>query len=186
MFEACSSCGFFGLSGLGDPSSEFEPLNNAIVAASMRGGQWYKLASDWQDEVVEERNWKILIPPLWSSTLEKFWTQYAQLYRTDPNASSLTSPYGIAPSGISGAVKEFFAPTRDTAKNIQASIDAKIQTLKTAAESRVQAALKAAGQVAAKGAVEQTKKEAVNWLALWFSVLALGAAGYIAFRKRAF
>ncbi len=64
--------------------TDYERLNNAIVKASMRGGAFAKLAADWKDEVSDEQNWKIAIPPLWASTLKLYWGRYAELYGLDP------------------------------------------------------------------------------------------------------
>jgi hypothetical protein len=179
------SCRFEGFAGLGDvSSSDFEQLNNAIVKASMRGGAWYALATDWQDRVVEERNWKIAIPPLWSALMEEFWTKYGQLYRAESNKTGITNPYNVAPHGISGALRDLFAPTIDTARNVQVAAEAKLQQLKESAQARVTAALKAAGRDVAEGAADKTKEETTNWLAWAAGIAVIGGLGYVALRNQ--
>lgn len=184
MLDACG-CRFEGFAGLGDAaSSDFEALNNAIVRASMRGGVWYALAADWQDRAVEERNWKMAIPPLWSSLMEEFWTKYGQLYRAEPNKTGITNPYNVAPHGISGALRDLFAPTIDTARNVQVAVEAKLQQVQDAAKARVQAALRAAGRDVARGAADETKEQGGSLL-VWVGGLAVvGGLGYIALRNR--
>jgi len=143
--------------------SDFELLNNAIVRASMRRGAWGVLASDWQDQAVDERDWKMAIPPLWSGLMERFWVKYGQLYRVESNRAGLSNPYDIAPSGISGALRDLWAPTVDTGQKLQASAVAKLQAAQQAVETKIKNALLASGRSLAKGAAEETQKQTYEW-----------------------
>jgi len=174
MLSACA-CKF---EGLGAYSSEFEKLNNAIVRASMRGGAWYALAGDWQDRAVEERDWKIAIPPLWSSLMEEFWAKYSNLYRVEKNRAGLTSPFDIAPTGVSGALRDLWAPTVDTAAAATATAAKALQSLQTAAAAKVKRALQAAGREITKGVAEEAKDQGVGW-GVWLAGAGIvGLAGY--------
>jgi hypothetical protein len=98
--------------------SDFERLNNAIVAAGNRGGGWSKLADDWNTNVFQPRAYKMLLPPLWSSLLNEYWTHYTKLYLADPNRGGLPEPQTIAPGGLSSAIRAFYAPALDALKNL--------------------------------------------------------------------
>jgi hypothetical protein len=170
--------------GLEAAGSDFEKLNNAIVRAARRGPAWARLNAAWQDEAVEERNWKLAIPPLWSSLMESFWTRYAALYRAEPNKAGITSPYAVAPSGISGALRDLYAPTVQLTEQAQRAAGQAIEEAKAKAAAKLKAALRAAGAEAAKGAAEETGRQTTNW-AVWAVGLGLlGAVGYFTLRGR--
>lgn len=177
MLDACNSCGFEAA-----PPSDFERLNNAIVRAASRGGAFAKLNEGWQDEVVEERNWKMAIPPLWSSLLESYWIQYGKLYRTA--APGLVNPYDVAPTGISGALRDLYRPTTQVAEQAQQKAEQTLKEAQAAATAKIQSALKAAGKAAAAGAAEETQKQAVHWGVWAAGAAVLAAAGYLAMRTR--
>lgn len=177
MLEACNSCGFEAAS-----PSDFERLNNAIVKAAARGGAFAKLNDGWQDEVVEERSWKMAIPPLWSSLLESYWIQYGKLYRTA--APGLVNPYAVAPTGISGALRDLYAPTVQLTQQAQQKAEQVLKEAQATATTKIKNALRAAGKLTAEGAAEETKDQATNW-GVWAAGLgALGLAGYLVMRGR--
>jgi len=182
MFECC------GVDGLGAVASDFERINNAIVRASLKGPKWYALGLDWQDRVVDERNWKIAIPPLWASLMEEFWTSYAQLYRVEPNRSAFANPYDIAPGGISSALRDLWAPTVDLSAQLAAQASAAaskaLKDAKAAAVNKVKSALRAAGKEIAIGAGEQANKDATNWGAWAAGAGVLLAVGYYATQQK--
>ncbi len=161
-------------------ATDFEKLNNAIVRASVKGGQWDALAKDWQDRVVEERNWKSALPGLWASLLEEFWLNYSKLYRAAPSKTGLTPPLDVVPGGVSQALKDLWAPTVDVAKNVQAAVDKKIDAAVSAAQAKVNKALQAAGREAAKGAAQET----TNYGAWAAGLGALVVIGYLIFRPK--
>lgn len=177
MLQACYSC---GMAGLGAAPSEFEKLNNAIVRAARKGPLWARLNADWQDEAVEERNWKMAIPPLWSSLMEAFWTRYAELYRAQKDRTGLVSPYEIAPSGISGALRDLYAPTVQLTEQAQKAASDAIARAKAAALLKLKRAAEEAGAAAAKGA----GKQGTNWAVWALSLGVLGAVGYYTLRER--
>jgi hypothetical protein len=158
------------------------------VRASLKGPKWYALGLDWQDRVVDERNWKIAIPPLWASLMEEFWTSYAQLYRVEPNRSALTNPYDIAPGGISSALRDLWAPTVDLSAQLAAQASAAasnaLKAAKAAAVNKVKSALRAAGKEIAIGAGEQANKDATNWGAWAAGAGVLLAVGYYATQQK--
>lgn len=173
------SCAYAGLESFGAASdSEFEAINNAIVRAGTRGGAWYALASDWQDRVVDSRDWKIAIPPLWSGLMEEFWTKYSQLYRAEPNKAGLSNPYDIAPTGIPGALRDLWAPTAAAVTATSDVVTAALQQVKDAATAKVNAALQAAGRSLAKGAAEESQKQTSNYGVALASLGAVGLLGY--------
>jgi hypothetical protein len=106
MLQASGSLGQLGQTA----DSGFSKLNNAIVAASLRSSGWGKLADDWNTNVFEPRAWKSAIPPLWASLLNDYWERYTKLYLADPNRGGLPDPLSIAPTGLTGALREFYAP----------------------------------------------------------------------------
>ena len=97
--------------------SDFERLNNAIVAASRKGGGWAQLADDWNKNVFEPRAWKSAIPPLWSSLLSDYWGHYTKLFLSGQN-EGLPNPNDIEPGGLSSAIRSFYAPALDALKNL--------------------------------------------------------------------
>lgn len=152
-------------------TNDFEKLNNAIVRASLRGGEWNTLAVDWNDEVADERNWKSALPVMWSSLLNYYWTRYAALYGKTPDKGTLVNPYDVAPGGVSKALKDLWAPTQEMTANVAASIQAQIDQASQAAKDAVAKAAADVGAAAAKGAADSTNQ----WLwALGAGVIALG------------
>jgi hypothetical protein len=177
MLEFCPTCGFMGL---GDTGSEFESLNNAIVRAAMRGPTWKKLNEDWQDEAVEERNWKMAIPPLWSSVMQAYWTRYAELYQAERNRTGLVNPYDVAPTGIAGALRDLYKPAVELTEQAQKAAADAIAKAKEAAIAKLKKVAEEAGASAARGA----QKEGMNWVVWLVSLGVLGTAGYLALRPR--
>jgi len=178
MLDACYSCGFEAVT----TTSDFEKLNNAIVRAASRGGEFAALNGRWQDEVVEERSWKIAIPPVWSALLERFWIEYGKLYRTATNRAALVNPYDVAPAGISGALRDLYAPTVQATQQTAAKVEQTLKDAQAAATAKVKNALRSAGRIAAEGAAEETKDQATNWGAWAAGAAAILVGGYLAMR----
>jgi hypothetical protein len=177
MLEACYSC------GLEAAPSDFERLNNAIVRAASRGGAFGKLNVGWQDEVVEERNWKMALPPLWASLLENYWKQYAELYRAAGD-KTLANPYDVAPTGISGALRDLYRPTVQVAEQAKKQVEQQVAAAKKAVTDKAKNLLQTSGKLLAEGAAEETQKQATNWGAWAAGIAAIGFGGYLAMRGK--
>jgi len=105
----------FAADDLSTESPDFSRLNNAIVAASRRGGAWIKLADDWNVNVFEKRAVLAVLPPVWASTLNNYWERYAKLYIADAKAAGklpagIPDPFSITPGGFTSALRDFYAP----------------------------------------------------------------------------
>ncbi|MFQ5339983.1 MAG: LPXTG cell wall anchor domain-containing protein [Anaerolineae bacterium] len=181
MLETCFACGLMELEA---PASDFEKLNNAIVRAAMKGPAWAKLNAAWQDEAVEERSWKMAIPPLWASLMGSFWTRYAGLYQAEKNKTAFVSPYAVAPSGIPGALRDLYAPTVQLTEQAKRQAAQAIEDAKDKAAAKLKAALQAAGGEMAKGAAEETGKQTTNWAVWALGLGVLGTVGYFILRRK--
>lgn len=148
-------------------ATQFESLNNMIVRAALKGPAFAKLNEDWQDEVVEERDWKIAIPPLWSSLINEYWERYRQLYAATPQPlkSSLIHPATGRPGGTKEAYADLTKPLVDPFKE-------KAAAAARAAEERARAAAREIGREAARGAQEESKGAVEAWWVLGLGGLA--------------
>jgi hypothetical protein len=132
-----------------------------IVRAAMKSPAFAKLNSEWQDEVVEERSWKIAIPPLWSSLLNEYWDRYARLYLDSPSIQGqLIDPSGTRPGGVIEAAGDLYQPAAE-----------EIEALK----ERLRAAARAVGAAAAEGAEEAGRQARYGAIAAGL----LGLAGVL-------
>ena len=164
-------------------ATDFEKLNNALVTAAARGAPYSGINDGFQSEVAGNR-WKESIPPLWSSMLNGYWTQYAAAYLVDRNKGGLPDPAVVAPGGLAQAVKDLYAPVKDSAGNLvaktEAAVSAKLQQIKDAADAQ----LKQVGAKIAAGAQAKTQEWiwglggiALGMLLLWMLARESGAFG---------
>jgi hypothetical protein len=131
--------------------SDFENLNNAIVRAASLGGSWGALNTAWQSDVVNHRTWEQAVPPLWAAVLESYWTKYAKLYASAPDAArvKVADPRNVAPGGLAAAVKDLYAPTSGLVLD-------QLDKIEAVTNAKVSAAVKQVGVEMAKGAQQQT------------------------------
>jgi hypothetical protein len=112
-------------------STDFESLNNAINRASfvMHSSQdWQKLADDWQSYVVDRRTVLSALPPTWAALLQQYWERYIILWGKLPAdlQARVPNPTDALPGGVSKAITDLYAPTKDTAKNVVSNVNAAI------------------------------------------------------------
>lgn len=146
-------------------STQFERLNNMIYRAALKTAAFAKLNAAWQDEVVEERTWKIAIPPLWSALLREYWDRYAALYKAAPPAlqAQLINPATGQPGGTAEAYAELTQPAREEAAALIARGEAAYNEAVGSMKERARAAARAVGAEMAAGAQERTEPAMEAW-----------------------
>jgi hypothetical protein len=129
------------------------------------------------DEAVEERAWKMNIPPLWNSVMKAYWSRYAELYNKENDQRAFTNPYEIAPTGV-GALKDMYAPAAQVTQAAKKAVTDTVAELKKKAVDELKQVAAEVGKVAGKSAARGAEDEATNWAVAAGGLAVLVAVGY--------